>query len=57
MLEPPAPDDGAVLCVFCADDPDVEDCCGCDLVCCDCAAPDGAVADGVADLSWDGEDC
>ena len=47
-----APDDGAVLCVFCADVPVAGDCCGCDLVCLS-AVPDGAAVEGVVEFDCD----
>lgn len=50
-----APDDGAVLCVVCADVPAAGDCCGCDAVCCLSAAPDDV--DGAVEFDWDCGDC
>src|SRR4051812_17240910 len=47
------PEDGVVAWVFCVDAPGVDDCCGCDRDCCVCAAPDGDVLDGAAELDWD----
>ena len=48
-----APVDGVVLCVVWADVPVAGDCCGCDVVCCLSAAPDGEVVDGAAEFDWD----
>ena len=48
-----APDDGAVLCVVCAELPVAGDCCGCDVVCC-LSAADGAAVDGAVEFDWDG---
>jgi hypothetical protein len=45
--------DGAVLCVFCADVPVAGDCCGCDVVRCVSAVPDGEVVDGAVEFDWD----
>ena len=47
-----APDD-AGLCVFCADVPVAGDCCGCDVVRCVSAVPDGEEVDGAVEFVWD----
>jgi hypothetical protein len=55
--EPLDPEDGALLWALCDDGADVEDCCVCEVLCCDCAVPDGVEVEGAADLSCDGVAC